>query len=381
MQTDFDIAIIGGGLGGLSLSILLSRMGYKVILFEKETYPFHKVCGEYISNESKGFIEHLGINLDYIGASNITQLTLSTPKGKTLHSSLDLGGFGVSRYKLDASLATIAEADDVTLLDNTKVDDIRFQQDYFTIHFKSELVTAKVVAGAYGKKANLDVKLDRPFTHNKPDAKHNYIGVKYHVAWDDFPKGHIELHNFTNGYCGMSAIEENKYCMCYLTTSENLKKAGSIAGMEKHILYTNPLLAERMQSAKHLYKEPLTISQVNFKPKAPVEDHLLMLGDAAGTIAPLCGNGMSMSMNAAYILSQLIGAYLNGAISREQLENDYAKKWNSIFQPRIKAGYHLQQLFGKSVLSEASIRLLKQAPFITNHLIKLTHGSPFFVNK
>jgi len=48
----YDAAIIGGGLAGLALSIQLSKKGYRVILFEKEQYPFHKVCGEYISMES-----------------------------------------------------------------------------------------------------------------------------------------------------------------------------------------------------------------------------------------------------------------------------------------------------------------------------------------
>ncbi len=59
----YDVAIVGGGLAGLSLSILLSKKGYQVILFEKEKYPFHKVCGEYISMESWNFIESLGLNL------------------------------------------------------------------------------------------------------------------------------------------------------------------------------------------------------------------------------------------------------------------------------------------------------------------------------
>ena len=52
---DYDIAVIGGGLAGLSLSIQSAEAGYKTILFEKEHYPFHKVCGEYISNESYEF--------------------------------------------------------------------------------------------------------------------------------------------------------------------------------------------------------------------------------------------------------------------------------------------------------------------------------------
>ena len=61
MTEEFDIAIIGGGLAGLTLSIQCANAGYNTILFEKETYPFHKVCGEYISNESLPFLEKIEI--------------------------------------------------------------------------------------------------------------------------------------------------------------------------------------------------------------------------------------------------------------------------------------------------------------------------------
>ncbi len=59
----YDAAIVGGGLAGLSLAIQLSKKGYQVLLFEKEIYPFHKVCGEYISMESWDFLTALGLPL------------------------------------------------------------------------------------------------------------------------------------------------------------------------------------------------------------------------------------------------------------------------------------------------------------------------------
>jgi menaquinone-9 beta-reductase len=39
----YDVAIVGGGLAGLALSIQCAKAGYTTILFEKEKYPFHKV--------------------------------------------------------------------------------------------------------------------------------------------------------------------------------------------------------------------------------------------------------------------------------------------------------------------------------------------------
>ena len=203
-KAEYHIAIIGGGLGGLSLAILLAKQGYKVILFEKNTYPFHKVCGEYISNESRSFVERLGVPLNALGVSEIDNLTITTSGGKQLHSPLTLGGFGISRYTLDSTLADIAIKEGVALLTNTRVDDVVYKNDCFEISYGNKTTTAQLAAGAYGKRSNLDIKLQRPFATIKNTASDNYVGVKYHVTFDNFPENKIELHNFKDGYCGMS---------------------------------------------------------------------------------------------------------------------------------------------------------------------------------
>ncbi|MCY7291598.1 MAG: NAD(P)-binding protein, partial [Ferruginibacter sp.] len=96
----YDTAIIGGGLAGLNLSILLQRLGHSVILFEKETYPFHKVCGEYISLESWHFLaKEIGVPLENIEVPIIKKLWITSPDGSSLKKELDLGGFGISRFK------------------------------------------------------------------------------------------------------------------------------------------------------------------------------------------------------------------------------------------------------------------------------------------
>ena len=120
----YDVAIAGGGLAGLALSIQCAQAGYRTILFEKEKYPFHKVCGEYISFESWNFLEELGVPLSQMNLPIIRRLLVTAPNGKELEQSLPLGGFGISRYKLDAILAEIARQNGVELIEGTKVDEI-----------------------------------------------------------------------------------------------------------------------------------------------------------------------------------------------------------------------------------------------------------------
>ncbi|MEO8852236.1 MAG: FAD-dependent monooxygenase, partial [Ginsengibacter sp.] len=293
--SSFTVAVIGGGLAGLSLSILLSKAGYKTILFNKEKYPFHKVCGEYISMESWNFIEKLGLPLSALQLPLIQKLVVSSPNGNVIQSELDIGGFGISRYFLDNELKKIALENGVSLYEETKVTDVVFNDDTFTVKYNGGTITSKIVAGCFGKRSNLDVKWKRGFIQRKPGKLNNYIGVKYHTR-NNAGGDTIALHNFKNGYCGFSKIENDEYCLCYLTTAKNLKSNhNSIGEMEKNILFKNPFLQKIFTESEFIFKEPITISQISFDKKYPVENHILMLGDAAGLITPLCGNGMSIA--------------------------------------------------------------------------------------
>src|SRR6476620_7053340 len=153
MQNEYDIAIIGGGLAGLAASIQLSKKGYRVVVFEKDSYPSHKVCGEYVSLESWDFLLSLGLPLEELQLPRISKLLLTAPNGKSLTTKLPLGGFGISRFLLDSSLAKIATSAGVTILQNTKVDDVQFNNG-FVINFSGQTIRANLCCGAYGKRSN-----------------------------------------------------------------------------------------------------------------------------------------------------------------------------------------------------------------------------------
>ena len=379
MQDDitYDLAIVGGGLAGLALSIQIAKGGHKVVLFEKEQYPFHRVCGEYISLESWNFLESLGVDLRSLNISYIKKLQVSDIKGRSFEQPLPLGGFGISRYKLDHVLAGIAKEAGVALYEETRVNDIRFLNDVFTIETSKGDLKAKVLVASYGKRSNLDVKWKRPFILARKNKLNNYIGVKYHVRYD-FPGDLIALHNFRKGYCGISKVEDDRYCLCYLTNADNLKNSGNdIKNMEQTILSANPHLKEIFEGSEMLMSEPVIISQISFDKKSLVEDHVLMVGDAAGMITPLCGNGMSMALHASKIAAEQVNDFLQGTISRESLEKNYADNWNKLFAARLRAGRMLQRLFDNQWLTTFMIKLGRLFPGLIRTLIKQTHGKSF----
>lgn len=376
-ESIYDVGIAGGGLAGLALSIQLSKKGHRVILFEKEKYPFHKVCGEYISLESWNFLNRLGVDLALMKVPIINQLEISAINGNLIKHKLPLGGFGISRYLLDNTLAKLARANGVIILENTIVRDIVFDGSAFAIKTSNELFFAKTVCGCFGKRSNLDIKWGRPFSTAIKNKLNNYIGVKYHVQ-GNFPEDSIALHNFKKGYCGLVKIENDLYNLCYLTSAANLQKVnGDIKEMEKTILGKNPQLKKIFSKLNRTHELPLTISQISFDKKSQIENHILMIGDAAGMITPLCGNGMSMALHASKLAAALIHDFLTGKISREEMEYKYTLQWQQQFAKRLQMGRRVQQIFSYTWLTSLFLAILKPFPFLINSLIKKTHGQSF----
>ncbi|HRI20271.1 MAG TPA: NAD(P)/FAD-dependent oxidoreductase [Panacibacter sp.] len=373
----YDVAIAGGGLAGLTLSIQCANAGYSVILFEKEQYPYHKVCGEYISLESLPFLQRLGLNLNEFDLPIIKKLQLSNITGSVYTFNLPLGGFGISRYTLDSNLYQLALSKGVEIMTNAKVLNISFSSETFTIQTTKGDFISKIAIGSFGKRSNLDIKWKRNFILQKTGKLNNYIGVKYHIRFP-IEKENIALHNFHNGYCGISNIEDDKCCLCYLTTAQNLKDSNnSIATMEKNILWQNPKLKEIFTVAEFLYKEPLVISQVSFTQKQQVENNILMLGDAAGLITPLCGNGMSMAMHAGKLAFQNINDFLQQKISRPTMEKNYAKQWQQHFSKRLLMGRTVQRMFGNNTSTSLFLKTMHRMPWLAKKIIRSTHGEPF----
>ena len=374
---EYDIIIVGGGLAGLSLAIQFGRMQYKVLVLEKESYPKHKVCGEYISMESRPFLESLGVPLDSMQLPFINKLMVTDTRGNVVNETLPQGGFGISRYKLDELLAALAVAAGATLLTKTRAENIVWQNDAFTVTARGQEYTARVVCGTWGKRSNMDVKWQRPFVTGRNSKLNNYIAIKYHISYP-WPADCVGLHNFNNGYCGISRVEDDRTCICYLTTAANLRKSGNdIKTLEREIVMQNPWLREIFTKATFLYDAPVAISQISFEDKARVEEHALLLGDAAGMITPLCGNGMSMALNASKIAAGIVNEFLQGRISRSEMEQRYTLQWQKLFTTRVRLGRFVQGNCGKDWSTSFFLKALNAFPILRKTLIKGTSGKPF----
>lgn len=369
----YDVIIVGGGLAGLTAAIHLSQENHSVLVLEKKTYPRHKVCGEYVSNEILPYMKNLGVSFNNLMPKQIRNIQLSTVDGKSTITNLPLGGLGISRYAFDHLLFEKSIACGVIFKFQT-VTSIRFKNSVFHIDTDAnESYTSKITIGAYGKRSAIDKQLHRGFIQQQS----TWLGVKAHYAFEDFLEDKVALHNFKGGYGGLSKTETGAVNFCYLASYESFQKAKNVKDFNEQVVSQNPFLGDFLTKAAPLFKEPLTIAQISFKEKQAVKDHILMCGDTAGLIHPLCGNGMAMAIHSAKIASELIHVFLNtSAYDRLQLEADYEKEWNKTFKQRLWMGRQMQSLFLNEKRSNLALKAAIASPLLLRKLIEMTHGKP-----
>jgi len=247
---------------------------------------------------------------------------------------------------------------------------VTFNENAFTVMTENQILIAEIVLGAFGKRSNVDQVLKRNFMNKTAP----WLAVKGHYS-GEFPDDVVALHNFKGGYCGITKVEDNTINMCYLADLKSFKKHKNITEFEQNVLYKNKHIKYFFENSTLLFDKPLTISQISFDKKPIIENHILMIGDTAGLIHPLCGNGMAMAMHSAKISSELIVDYYTGKIvSRKLLEKKFKQQWKQNFEKRLLIGNLLSKALQHQTITTVLIRIATMFPSLLPLIIKQTHG-------
>ncbi len=372
----YDAVVIGGGLAGCSTALQLARRGHEVLLAEQSTYPRHKLCGEFLSPEAQASFQRLGV-LDAVheaGAAPITQTVLTAPNGTRSDHSLPDTALGLSRYQLDRLLFRRACAAGADGRSGTRVESVDGTfADGFTVTAGGDTVEARLVLGAYGRRGRLDRTLDRPFL----DQQTPYVGFKAHFAGPAAStlQNTIELHSAPGGYCGLSPVEDDRINVCWIGHTDALKDAGGTPqAMLDEGLRQNPVLDDRLQGLTRVSDQFEAVSQVPLMPKSRFADGVCMIGDSAGMIAPLCGDGMAMALRTADLVTPLAAAYLDDQRPASAFRRAYRRKWTERFGRRMRLGRWIHAAAFRRGAARLLVQGCRLLPPLARWLIRTTRG-------
>ena len=100
----------------------------------------------------------------------------------------------------------------------------------------------------------------------------------------------------------------------------------------------------------------------------------ILLGLAGGqTLAAVC-RSQSCVVNTVKLWRD---RFLEGRISRIEMETQYSRQWQKHFSRRLKTGRRIQRLFSHKWLTDSFISVAKHFPRLVDYLIRQTHGKPF----
>ncbi|WP_337101301.1 NAD(P)/FAD-dependent oxidoreductase [Paenibacillus sp. YIM B09110] len=377
-QVVHDVAVLGAGVAGSSLAKLLADQGLDTVLLDQKSFPRHKVCGEFLSPESRSMLQSFGLEqyVQDLRPMSIERTRLNFRYGQALEIALPGSAIGVSRYSLDPALHRAAVVSGVQLYTQTTVTAVNFSDNYYSIETRQagsaapKLFRARAVIAAWGA-AN---RSGLPGRHEVQDNKSEYIGVKSHFSGVN-AEAVVELYFFDGGYLGISPIEGGRINVAALLK----RKEFDLEGSDKSILSwinaacrRNPKLAKRMSLAVPTPGTQAAVAPVHLSRKPLPWNTIARVGDTSNMIPPLCGDGMSMALRSAGLCAPLAVRYLNGDVTLAQWEQQYSQAIHNDFDGPMKWGRRLQWLIGLPVLPRLMLAAAPVAPGLAYKLVQAT---------
>lgn len=260
-----EIDVIGGGPAGAMAAIAALHAGARVRIFEKSTFPRHKVCGEFLSPAVLTMLERAGCAGAFLALRPAVLRSMVLHFGsRVVRHPLPEEAYGLSRSALDQLLLDTAVA--------RGADVIRESQTHKT--------SRRPVVLAHGRAA-----VDR--------GGQRLFGFKAHYrgTTDD----EVSLFFFDGCYVGVSAVEGGAVNVCGLAPERLLQECGF---RPKHLLSRCDALQTRIngfqQSFDWLITGPLV---TGWAPIDTSESRVYPAGDALGFIDPFTGSGILNAMS------------------------------------------------------------------------------------
>jgi len=348
-----DLLILGGGPAGATLAGLAADAGARVLLLERHAFPRDKPCGEFLSVEGRGVLERLGVlgTLLDLGATWMDSVRVTSLGGHEVTASLPhlpgLGrlALGVSRRALDATLLLRAQSAGACVMEQAeavlpiveggRVMGVRFRRVGSAGPEESAL--ARVVVAADGRRSFLVRTLHPRLGDPCRSFPGSWFGLKAHMDADPARlERRVELHLFNGGYAGLSSVEGSKINLCLLVTVRALRGlAGSPDRLLHECILENPAIRDRLARASRCSPWK-SIGPLRFGPRRATAAGALLVGDAAGTVDPFCGEGIAHALRGAEIALPFA---LEGA-ARGRLTSDlaagYRDAWHRAFGPATR---------------------------------------------
>jgi flavin-dependent dehydrogenase len=340
LSETFDAVVVGAGPAGSSAATVLADRGRSVLLLEKDVFPRHKVCGEFLSANALPSLGRIGVKeaVERATAERMTRGAIHLASGKAVPFALPAPAIGITRYRLDELLARRAREAGAEVRFNARVLSAeRGEGGGFRVRCADRSaerdIEAAAVIGAWGRWDALDRTMERGFLRRRS----LFFGWNRDFIGDTaFLEGEVRLYLFSGGYCGLSRVEEGAVNLAGVVSEEVWKRAGGgWPAVVDRARGGNPALERDLARMEPGPIGFLGTGPVFFTRKPPSENGLLMAGDAAGVIDPFSGEGQAAALASGILAGECAERLIAGELSRKECARVYLEEWRKRFARRF----------------------------------------------
>ena len=317
MRVDADVVIVGGGVAGCATGLGLAARGLQVRILDRATFPREKACGEGLMPHGLNELHRLGVEVrgrPFVGiryAIGDVHATGSFPDG--------LVGRGVRRRDLDNALVG-ACSDRVEVCEGVKVRGLSGEPGAWTVKTSDGPVTCRAVVGADGLHSPTRKALG---LEGRATGRARYGARQHFRLAPGVSEGqHVEVHVLPDVgvelYLTPTAPGELNVALL-LEKDQMAELRGDVAGGVRRLIERCPPVADKLVGAEPI-SEALAIGPLRQTVTAGATDGAVLVGDAAGFLDAITGEGMSLTLIEAAIAADVLAdAIETGDLSARRL--------------------------------------------------------------
>ena len=381
MRSDFDAMVIGAGPAGSAAAMFLARAGWSVALVEKRQFPRRKVCGECLAASNWSILDALGVGEAYRAAAGPELKTLALLRAdRRVLAALPQGpsegrpwGRALGRETLDTLLRDQARAVGVTVLQPCAVQRVDGRMGDWCIEARAldarqqHRLRAPVAIAANGSWEALPSGLAHPPPRRRAS---DLFAFKANFRGAALQEGELSVLALEGGYGGMVLADDGLATVACCLRRDRLEacrraQPGLRAGDAVQAWLVQACQGVRSALAPARRQGPwLAAGPLDPGIRLRGDDSMFRIGNAAGEAHPIVGEGMSMALQSAWLLSATLLEGAGQALPSRQgpasaawqreVALRYAAAWKQQFGPRLR----LAATFAHACMRPSSSALL-----------------------
>jgi flavin-dependent dehydrogenase len=321
-----DVVIVGTGPAGSLAAVLLARAGARVRVFDRSTFPRHKLCGDTLNPGAVGILaRHFDVSSLVAQGRPIDGMLLTGPGRVRVHGRYRSNqvGCAITRRVFDAWLLAQARGAGAIVEEGVAVTGLSDSANNRAAAVNGVTIrsrdggrlthTARLVIGADGRRSVL--AFGRSLARQPRRPRRWAVGGYFTDVDELSTLG--EMHVRQDGYLGVAALPDDVVNACVVVEHYPGDRAlAPPAQLLSERLHADSDLRRRFAGSR-VVSPAVALGPMAVDAQIAGAPGLLLTGDAAGFIDPMTGDGLRLALSGSELAAAVALDVLQGTRSME----------------------------------------------------------------